>query len=73
MRDIYINFNLDPPTKFNSNSRKIELKDILPWNISQMITKTIPTSLRIVISYVIETVRVGVRVTARDPSRKLTI
>ena len=26
-------------------------KDILPWNISQMITKTVPISTRIVISY----------------------
>ena len=28
-----------------------EFKDILPWNISQMIMKTIPISMRIVISY----------------------
>ena len=36
------------------SSRSIELKYILPWNISQMITKTIPISLRIVISYVMK-------------------
>ena len=35
---------------FTSSSRGIEFKDILPWNISQMITKTIPIT-RIVISY----------------------
>ena len=40
MRDIYINFNLNPLTKFTSSSRSTEFKDILPGNISQMITKT---------------------------------
>ena len=34
MRDIYINSNLNPPTKFTSSSRNTEFKDILPWNIS---------------------------------------
>ena len=51
MRDIHINANLNPLTKFTSSSRSIEFKDILSWNISQMITKTIPISTRIVISY----------------------
>ena len=51
MRDIYINSNLNPLTKFTSSSRSTKLKDILPWNISQMIMKTIPISTRIVISY----------------------
>ena len=51
MRDIYINSNLKPLTKFTSSSRSTKFKDILPWNISQMITKTIPISTRIVISY----------------------
>ena len=51
MRDIYINSNPNPLTKFTSSSRSTELKDILPWNISQMITKTIPITTRIVISY----------------------
>ena len=51
MRDIYINSNLNPLTKFTSSSRSTEFKDILPWNISQMITKTIPISTRIVIIY----------------------
>ena len=37
MRDIYINPNLNPLTKFISSSRSTEFKDILPWNISQMI------------------------------------
>ena len=54
MRDIYISSNLNPLTKFTSSSRSTELKDILAWNISQMITKTIPISTRIVISYVMK-------------------
>ena len=54
MKDIYINSNLNPLTKFASSSRSIEFKDILPWNISQMITKTVPSSERIVISYVMK-------------------
>ena len=51
MRDIYINSNLNPLRKFTSSGRRIKLKGILPWNISQMITKTIPISTKIVISY----------------------
>ena len=51
MRDIYINSNLNLLTKLTSSSRSTEFKDILQWNISQMITKTIPISTRIVISY----------------------
>ena len=51
MRDIYINSNLNPLTKFTSRSRSTKFKDILLWNISQMITKTIPISMRMVISY----------------------
>ena len=50
-RDIYINFNLNLLKKFTSSSKSNEFKDILPWNISQMITKTIPISLRTVIIY----------------------
>ena len=38
-------------TKFTSSSRSTGFKDILPWNIFQMITKTILISTRIVISY----------------------
>ena len=53
MRDIYINSNLNPLTKLTSSSRSTKLKDILSWNISQMIMKTIPISTRIVISYAI--------------------
>ena len=34
MRDIYINSNLNPLTKFTTSSRNTEFKDILPWNIS---------------------------------------
>ena len=54
MKDRYINSKLNPLTKFTSSSRSTEFKDILPWNISQMITKTIPISTRIVISYAIK-------------------
>ena len=51
MRDIYIKSNLNPFTKVTSSSRSTEFKDILPWNISQMITKTVLISTKIVISY----------------------
>ena len=51
IRDIYINSNLNPLTKFMSSSRSMELKGILPCSISQMITKTISIITRIVISY----------------------
>ena len=45
MRDIYINSNLKPLTKFTSSSRSTEFKDILLWNIPQMIMKTVTISL----------------------------
>ena len=48
MRDIYINSNLNTLTKFTSSSRSTEFNDILPRKISEMITKTIPISTRIV-------------------------
>ena len=54
MRDIYSNSSLNPLLKFtsSSSSRGAEFIDILlPWNISQMIIKTVPISMRIVISY----------------------
>ena len=51
MRDIHINFNLNPLTKFTTSRRSTEFKDILPLYISQMIMKTIVISPRIVISY----------------------
>ena len=54
VRDIYINSNLNRLTKFTSSSRSTKSKDILPWNISQMITNTIPNRSRIVISYVMK-------------------
>ena len=50
MRDIYINSNLNPLTKFTSSSRSTEFEDILIWDISQMTMKTVPISVRIVIS-----------------------
>ena len=49
LRDIYINSNLKSLTKFTSR-RSTEFKDILPWNISQIITKAGPISMRITIS-----------------------
>ena len=33
-------------TEFTSSSRSTEFNDTLPWNISQIITKTIPISMR---------------------------
>ena len=51
MRDIYIISNQNPLTKFTSSSKSTEFKDILPWNISQMIIKTTPISTIIVMSY----------------------
>ena len=54
MRDIYINYNLNQLTKFTRSCRSTKLKDILPWNIYQVITKTIPVSTRIVISYMMK-------------------
>ena len=56
MRYIYINSNLNPLSKFNTNSRSTEFKDALPRNICQMILKTIPISTRIDISYVMKLV-----------------
>ena len=53
MRDIHINSNLNPLTKLTSSSTSTKFKDIFPWNISQMITKTLPFSTNIVISYAI--------------------
>ena len=54
VRDIYINSNPNPLTKFFSSSRSTKLKDILTWNIFQMIMKTILISTRIVISHVMK-------------------
>ena len=39
--------SLNPLTKFTSSSRSTQLNDIFPWNISQMIKKIIPLSMRI--------------------------
>ena len=50
MRDRFINSNLNPLTKLNSSSRSTEFKDIPPWKISEIVTKTIPMSTKIVIS-----------------------
>ena len=47
----YINSYLNLLTKFTNSSRSTKVKYIFPWNLSQMITKTIPISTRIIISY----------------------
>ena len=51
MRGIHVASNQNPLTKFTPCTWSTEIKDILPWNISQMIRKTVPNSKRIVISY----------------------
>ena len=52
MRDVYINSNLNPLTKFTTTTTKFE--DTLPWIISQVITNIILISTIIVISYAIK-------------------
>ena len=55
MKDIYINSYLNPLTKFTSSSSKSSKpKDILPWDISQMLMNTIPINMKIVIIYAIK-------------------
>ena len=49
LRDIYINSNLDPVTKFS-----IRIKYIFQWDISQMTTETIPIRTRTVINYAVK-------------------
>ena len=51
MRDKYINSNQNSLTEFTSSSISAKFKNILPCNISKMITKTILIIARIVISY----------------------
>ena len=53
MRDMYVNSNLNPLTNFTNSRRSClkKFKDMFPWNTSPLITKTIPISTRIVISY----------------------
>ena len=47
-RDMYIKSNVNPLTEFTSSSRSTEFKDIFPWNISQIISKNVSISTRIV-------------------------
>ena len=54
MSDTYNNPDLKPFRKFTSSSKSTRFEDILPWNISQMITKTVPISIRIVMNYVMK-------------------
>ena len=39
MNDIFINSDLVPLAKLSSSRRNCKFKDILSWNISQLITK----------------------------------
>ena len=50
MRNIYINFNLNPFTKLSSSSGITKFKYILQWNMSQMIMEPIPIKTTIVMS-----------------------
>ena len=43
--------SLNPLTNFTSSSRSTKFKDIPHQNIFQMVTKTVPISTRVVISY----------------------
>ena len=52
MRYIYINSNLN--TEFTKSSRSTKFKLVLPRNVSQIITKNVSISTRIVISYAIK-------------------
>ena len=45
-RDIYINSNLNPLTKFTSSSRSTTLKDILPCNITKTTRIVISNSMK---------------------------
>ena len=47
----YLNSNLKLLTKSSSSSSSTEFNNILPWNIFQMITNTVPISMIIVINY----------------------
>ena len=49
--DICIKSSLKPFTKLIASKKKSKFKDIFPWNISQMITKTILIITRIVIRW----------------------
>ena len=50
MRYIYISCGMNPLRKLFSSNGNIEFKDIFPWEISQMIMKTVQISTKIVIS-----------------------
>ena len=54
MRHIHISFNLDPLAKFSTSRRSTESKDIHPYNISQMIKKTILIYTNLATSCVME-------------------
>ena len=47
-------FQPEPTYKFTSSSTSTDFKNILPWNFSQIIRKTVPSGMRIVISHVMK-------------------
>ena len=51
IRDIHNNSYLKTLIKFTSSGRSTEFKNILPCNISQVTTRSVPISARIVISW----------------------
>ena len=51
---LHISSNLDSLPKFASNNKSNKFKYILPWSISKIITKMIPVSRRMVISYMMK-------------------
>ena len=52
--DVRINSNLNLLTKYTCCRRSTEFKDIFPWNISQIIMKTVSISMRIAIIYMMK-------------------
>ena len=54
MRDIYINFNMDPLTKSSSRCRSTSFKDILTQNLSQMTTKTVSIQTKTIIGCIMK-------------------
>ena len=49
--DMYTSIPTWTNSQFIRSNRSTEFKDIPPWNISQMITKTLSISMRIVVIY----------------------
>ena len=54
MSDIFINSNQASLTKFTNSCKGTEFKDVLPWNISEIIKKAVQISTRIVMNYAVK-------------------